>query len=349
MKKIIFCTTKRFIIYVEIVLLFLLPPVLYNFVPLNKASTTFYLPASNIDDVTQLLEQKGYTVTWVDRYMIQLIQVPEEGWYSLERDVYGRFHFFATMYQKKAETMDVVVFAGETAEELTSRLANDMKLDQKKLLNLYHEQALFDDADIFADRYTVARNADENTTMSYLFDVTRETLEAYCYKHFDKRPETSDLKKLFTIASIIQKESNSVREMPLISSVIYNRLEKNMRLQMDSTLNYGPYSHTIVTSERIKTDTSHYNTYKHKGLPLAPLGTVTLDALYAAKYPIGSDYLFFMLSPEGGHKFASTYEAHLENIRAFRIHQKMKVAKKAQELKEASSLEAYVVINENAE
>ncbi len=140
MKKILFCTYKRFIIYVEIVLLLLLPPVLYNFVPLNKASTTFYLPSSNIDDVTQLLKQNGYTVTWIDRFMMQLIQVPTEGWYSLDKDAYGRFHFFASLYQKKAQTMDVVIFAGETAEELTSRLANDMKLDKEELLNAYKKK-----------------------------------------------------------------------------------------------------------------------------------------------------------------------------------------------------------------
>ncbi len=137
--------------------------------------------------------------------------------------------------------------------------------------------------------------------------------------------------------------------MPLISSVIYNRLEKNMRLQMDSTLNYGPYSHTVVTHERIKTDNSHYNTYKHKGLPKSPLGTVSLDAFHAANNPIESDDLFFMLSAEGGHHFTATYEEHLENIRAFRNHQKRKAEEKERKLKEAASLETYIEISQIVE
>jgi UPF0755 protein len=123
-----------------------------------------------------------------------------------------------------------------------------------------------------------------------------------------------ELKIVHIIASIIQKESNSIEEMPLISSVIYNRLEKNMRLQMDGTLNYGPYAHTIVTPERIKSDESDYNTYKHKGLPPHPLSTVTLDALKASMKPTKSDYIFFMLNEDGTHDFTATYDEHLEKI-----------------------------------
>ncbi|MBD3790462.1 MAG: endolytic transglycosylase MltG [Campylobacterales bacterium] len=56
------------------------------------------------------------------------------------------------------------------------------------------------------------------------------------------------MQEIRIIASIIQKESNNISEMPAISSVIQNRLKTNMRLQMDSTLNYGKYSHTFSNS-----------------------------------------------------------------------------------------------------
>lgn len=324
MIKIFFTKYKRFIISIAVVLLLLLLPLLYRFVPLNDVSRTFYISSSTLEGVAKSLEQHGYTVTWIDRLMMRSTAVPTKGWYSVDPDAYDRLDFFKTLYKHKSRTMDVVVYAGETVEELTSRLANDMKLDQKKLLAHYNKETLFNEADIFADRYTLARKADENATMSYLFDLSRRALVSYAVEHFKEEPELSELKVLLTIASIIQKESNSVKEMPLISSVIYNRLEKNMKLQMDSTLNYGKYSHTIVTPERIKTDNSYYNTYKHKGLPIQPLGTVTLDALTAAKNPANSDYLFFMLSPTQGHNFAVTYAEHLVNLKTFRIHQKKK-------------------------
>ncbi|WP_295419166.1 endolytic transglycosylase MltG [Sulfurovum sp.] len=328
MKQIISAKYKRFVLYVEIFIVILLLPVLYNFVPVNQGTATFYIPSSNIEDVTGTLEKNGYTVTWIDKLMLQLIRTPQEGWYSVKPHEQGRFFFFEYLHKQKTDTMDVIVYGGETAQELVARLAKDMKLDKDKLLKNYQRLTRFQEADIFAKRYTIARKADENTTMQYLFDSSQKILEVFEKKYFHKKPDILDLKVLLTIASIIQKESNSVKEMPAIASVIYNRLNKGMKLQMDSTLNYGEYSHSVITPQRIKTDTSYYNTYKHKGLPPYPLGTVTEDALYAAIHPLRSDYLFFMLNKEGKHDFAASYAKHLENLKAFREHQKNRTNRK---------------------
>ena len=306
----------------------LLFPLIYNFVPLNDGTKTFYIPSSNIDDVVHTLKENGYTVTWIDKFMLQFIHTPEKGWYSVKTDEHSRLLFFEYLHQKQTETMEVVVYGGETAEELVARLAKDMKLDKEKLLKQYKTLSRFREADIFAQRYTIARRADENTTMKYLFHLSTEELANFEKEHFTQKADTATLKVLLTIASIIQKESNSAGEMPAISSVIHNRLDKGMKLQMDSTLNYGEHSHVIVTPERIKSDKSYYNTYKHKGLPPYPLGTVTLDALKAAMSPQKSDYLFFMLNPKGEHDFAATYDKHLENIKAFRVYQKEKKKQK---------------------
>jgi len=334
MKQIISAKYRRFVLYIEIFMAILLLPLIYNFVPLNDGTKTFYIHSSNIDDVVHTLKENGYTVTWIDKLMLKLIHTPEEGWYSVDPDEHGRLLFFEYLHRKKAKTMDVVVYAGETAEELVARLANDIKLNKEKLLKQYKTLSRFHEADIFAKRYTIARRADENTTMAYLFHLSTEELAHFEKEHFTQKADIFTLKVLLTIASIIQKESNSVKEMPAISSVIHNRLDKGMRLQMDSTLNYGEHSHVIVTPERIKSDKSYYNTYKHKGLPPYPLGTVTLDALEAAISPQKSDYLFFMLNQKGEHDFTATYDKHLENIKAFRVYQKERKKQKKVEVKQ---------------
>ncbi|TNF44200.1 MAG: endolytic transglycosylase MltG [Epsilonproteobacteria bacterium] len=333
MNKILLEKYRHFVISFEIFMLIVLIPIIYNYVPVNEGKKTFYIPSSNIDDVVKTLKNNGYEVTLIDKMMLQLRRVPDEGWYSVQPGKHGRFVFFQHLYKRKTkEVMDVLVYAGETKDELTARLAHDMKLDRIKLLDAYHEYAHFKEADILAQRYTIARKADEDATMGYIFLDSRRKLDQFVKEHFNYTPELLEMRIVHIIASIIQKESNSVEEMPLISSVIYNRLEKGMRLQMDGTLNYGPYAHTIVTSERIKSDTSEYNTYKHKGLPPHPLSTVTLDALKASMKPASSDYLFFMLNKNGTHNFSTTYEKHLENIRAFRAYQKER-DKKKQEVK----------------
>ena len=104
--------------------------------------------------------------------------------------------------------------------------------------------------------------------------------------------------------------------MKYIASVIYNRLEKGMKLQMDGTLNYGLYSHQKITSSRIREDNSQFNTYKIKGLPKVPICNPSLKAIEAAINPINTDYLYFVRVPgKNYHIFSKTYHEHLQNIK----------------------------------
>lgn len=291
--------------------------------PINpKASKTFYFFSSNIEEVTKSLEEAGYTVTWVDKIALQAEALPEKGWYHIaSKKSIPRVTFFKTLHQQHAKTMKIRLYAGETACEITRRLAKDVKLNSKKLLEIYRQYGLFEQGDILADTYTIAREVDALTLISYLFEASKRRLFSYM-KQENQDATIEHLKYLLTTASIIQKESNNPLEMPLIASVIQNRLKKGMKLQMDGTLNYGEFSHKVVTSERIKNDNTRYNTYKYKGLPPAPLGSVSMNAFQAATEPATTSYLFFMLQPNGGHRFATTYKEHLQNIRTFRDSQK---------------------------
>jgi len=103
--------------------------------------------------------------------------------------------------------------------------------------------------------------------------------------------------------------------MPIVSSVIHNRLKKGMRLQMDGTLNYGKYSHIKVTPKRIREDNTTYNTYLHKGIPLFPVCNVSDNAILAAIFPATTKYLYFMKSSKGTHDFSCNYSTHLKYIK----------------------------------
>jgi len=322
MKKILKLKYHLLVLSAKITTYILIPLFIYNFLLTSPVTSTFYLKDSSAQTLLNTLEDNGYRTYGPDALILKFVTLPVKGWYHMPSNNMGRFNFFRTLYLRQAKTMHIKIFAGETSVELTKRLANDMKLDDKKLLKFYEEKSVFKEADIISGRYIVARDANESTIIDYLFDASRDKIHAfeklYCQKKFDQ----SELKNLLIISSIIQKESNLKREMALISSVIYNRLEKNMRLQMDGTLNYGEYAHTIVTPERLKTDESGYNTYKHKGLPPAPLGTISIEALEAAYRPEATTYLYFMLSNDGSHSFASNYEDHIKNIRAFKTKSK---------------------------
>jgi UPF0755 protein len=332
MRKLIAKKYKRYLLYFKILILLILLSILYNFIPIDSNIKTFYIHSSNIKDITQTLEKHGYSVTTIDKAILTLQKLPQEGWYTIDKKISGRFSFFINLHKMKTDNlMSVVIYAGETKKEISSRLANDMKLSKEKLLKYYNRLSKFQEGDILASSYTIARKAKEYATMQYLFQTSYAKMRQFEDINISIGHKARRLKELLIIASIIQKESNSLLEMPLISAVIHNRLNKNMHLQMDATLNYGSYAHTVVSKERIKNDYSLYNTYKHKGLPPYPLSSVTLDALHATINPAKKPYLFFMLTPTGAHDFSETYKEHLEKVAIFREYKDKKRRIKNQE------------------
>jgi UPF0755 protein len=125
-----------------------------------------------------------------------------------------------------------------------------------------------------------------------------------------------------TLASIVQREAVLEEEMPLIASVIYNRLARNMRLQVDPTVQYavgyqagrgGWWANPLLDAD-LGVD-SPFNTYRFEGLPPAPICSPGLAALQAAANPAASSFLYFRAACDGSgrHNFAETYIQHLAN------------------------------------
>lgn len=299
-------------------LLLLIIPLAYNFFPLDKGKDTFYIPEANTEVLIHTLEIHGYNLSIIDTLFLKALESPAKGWYHITDRPTKRWNFFKNLSNFQTKTIRVKLYAGENSRELTQRLANDLKLNQQKLLKAYDAQSKYIEGDILSGFYSVSRKADEESIIHALFALSNKKLQSFSKKYPETVLHALEFKILLTIASIIQKETNNPKEMPLMASVIENRLAKGMRLQMDSTLNYGKNSHKIVSSKRIKTDKSYYNTYKYSGLPPSPLCTVSLEALESALNPSKSDYLYFMLNKKGTHDFSVSYEAHKKNIRVFR-------------------------------
>jgi UPF0755 protein len=119
------------------------------------------------------------------------------------------------------------------------------------------------------------------------------------------------------IGSLIQWEAGTDADRPIISSVIHNRLEQGIRLQIDATVIYAlGHNPGRVLAEHLKL-VSPYNTYLIDGLPPTPIGTLATVSLEAAVNPASTNYLFYVLASEdGSHEFAVTYEEHQANVRA---------------------------------
>ncbi len=131
----------------------------------------------------------------------------------------------------------------------------------------------------------------------------------------------ADTHRVVTMASIVEKETAVPEERPLVASVYYNRLARNMALGADPSVVYaallaGRYRGTIYESD-LQFD-SRYNTYRYPGLPPGPIANPGVASLQAALHPAQSDFLYFVSDNNGHHRFARTMEEHARNVIAYR-------------------------------
>lgn len=124
--------------------------------------------------------------------------------------------------------------------------------------------------------------------------------------------------ELLIAASIIEKETSDLSEKPLISSVIINRLNKKMRLQVDPTVIYalGEEYDGKLTKQSLQID-SPYNTYKNIGLPPTPISMVSRASIKAAAHPEYTDFIYFVAKGDGTHQFSITYQEQIKAIEQF--------------------------------
>ncbi|MFI0412096.1 endolytic transglycosylase MltG [Actinomadura sp. 3N508] len=130
--------------------------------------------------------------------------------------------------------------------------------------------------------------------------------------------------KVITLASLVQAEGGKPSDLPKISQVIYNRVEKGMPLQFDTTVLYALNKRTLtVTNQDLQVD-SPYNTYKHKGLPPGPIASPGPEAIEAALNPERGTWLFFIATDPTNKitEFATTEAERVKLEKKFRAWQK---------------------------
>lgn len=119
--------------------------------------------------------------------------------------------------------------------------------------------------------------------------------------------------ELVTVASLIEKEAAMPEERPLVASVIYNRIRKDMPLQIDASIHYALDKQGEELSLSDLEVNSPYNTYENTGLPPGPVCSPGRESLEAAMNPAETDYLYYVLKANGDkHFFTKSYDEFLE-------------------------------------
>ncbi len=168
---------------------------------------------------------------------------------------------------------------------------------------------------LFPDTYLFSKN-------THPLKVIDTMYRNFLKKTVDLRPQVAkkglSIEEWVTIASMIEKETAWEDEKPLVSAVIYNRLKRKMKLQIDPTVIYALKRKGMwegkLTREHLKID-DPYNTYLYFGLPPTPICNPGLSSLKAALQPADVSYLYFVADPKTRrHIFSSTYSQHRQNI-----------------------------------
>ncbi len=299
---------------IDIVAMIIVAGLFYFAQPIKLESPQLFVPPGSIPKIIAHLQDSNLSLWYLDRYGLYYIGKPQKGWIDIKAKELSRADFLHRLTTAKAALFKVRLIPGETTYIILRQIAK-LGFDLSKLQKAYQNYAPYPEGVLFAETYYLPKGVDEDRLMRYLIEAGLKRHKSIAKKELGAFRQKEWFEKIVTIASIIQKEAANKEEMPLVASVIYNRLRLGMPLQMDGALNYGSFSHQKVTPKRIREDESRFNTYKYKGLPPYPVCIVGEDAIEAALHPAKSRYLYFVRSKDGTHKFSTSYKSHLRNIK----------------------------------
>jgi UPF0755 protein len=243
---------------------------------------------------------------------------------------------FARLREGEQRLLRLTVVEGWTRWDIANAMS---KIPELHLSDSTAALPLMDNVSLISDLDPKATNLE-----GYLFpdtydfppDTKASEIIAIMVKRFRKewKPESSQRarelglspREVVTTASLIETEAKLSEDRPLIASVIYNRLQKQMALAVDSTVIYaskleGKWRNDGKVYKSDVERRSPYNTRLHSGLPPGPIASPGKSSLEAALFPAQTDYLYYVREPsrnDGAHNFYSNDNDFTQGVRALR-------------------------------
>ncbi len=294
---------------------------------------------SSVNKVATLLHEKGIVRS---PYVFRYIASQEDAQKSIKPGKYFlspsfTYREIVDILQKGAMDEFWVTYPeGFTVRQIADRLEEKGVADGDKFVDLAinHPEEFADFAYIqpdglegflFPDTYLFSSDMPEKTVICLML----ETFESKIVEeHYDKiesvvanRFADEDLSfsdglyKLLTIASLVEREARKEEDRPKIAAVIWNRLGRNMRLEICATVTYEPGksrgNKAKIYLSDLESDTP-YNTYQFKGLPPGPICNPGEKSFEAVLSPDKVNYLYYVAKPDGGHIFSRTHSEHVK-------------------------------------
>lgn len=166
-------------------------------------------------------------------------------------------------------------------------------------------------------------------------DISSEKFVEVLYNNFIKRTESLffdenklKLSEIIALASIIERETKTEEERPVVAGILIKRIKAGWPLQVDATVQYAVANKNcegfkadckwwpVIKKEDMGIN-SLFNSYKFKGLPPSPISNPGLSSIKAVIYPEESEYWFYLHDKKNIVHYAKTIEEHQENIKKY--------------------------------
>lgn len=215
-----------------------------------------------------------------------------------------------------------------TKEQLAARLSRQLMADSASLASLFNDPEALK---AYETRPEMLVSLFVPDTYEVYWTITPEALlkrmakehKAYWTAERKALAEQQGLTpdEVAVLASIVDKETTNVDEMPMVAGMYLNRLRTNMLLQADPTVKFalGNFALRRIYNSHLACD-NPYNTYKYAGLPPGPICVPSPQAINAVLHPAQHNYLYMCAKEDfsNAHNFAATYAEHLDNARRYR-------------------------------
>jgi len=279
-----------------------------------------------VPDVAKKLENEGIISS---KYYFLILHAFKRG--KLEAGEY-EFKGFLSIYdvykvleEGKTKLYKITVKEGDDLFEIAENLERNNICNgedflryalSEKVAEKYNLNVPSMEGFLFPDTYYFSRNTHPLKVIDVMY---KNFLSKTQEMRRELKKKNLSLETWVIVASMIEKETFLDKEKPLIAAVIYNRLKRGMKLQIDPTVIYVAKRNGFWKGKLLKKFyklDDPYNTYMYYGLPPGPISNPGLASLKAALYPADVDYFYFVADRYGRrHYFSRTYVEHLRNMR----------------------------------
>jgi len=219
---------------------------------------------------------------------------------------------------------------GLRREEIALKTIKTLEIKEQEQETFYREflQATSgEEGYLFPDTYLFPRDVKAEKVAKKLRSTLNEKITDEMENELEKQGRT--LQEALVLASIVERETNTDEERPVVAGILLKRLEIGMPLQVDATLQYITGNRRCGSKGMADCDwwkppfiedkklNSPYNTYLNQGLPPFPIASPGFSAIKAVVYPVNSDYLFYLHGKDGKIRYGATIDQHNENIRKY--------------------------------